>query len=484
MQMTLIGFVQILIGSYLLLVRRVEAMMAFTMACTLMGGAAAMSISALGNASIGPGQLALAFLMLRILLHRNVDTLLAPAIRQNAGILVFALYGAIAATILPRIFRDSLNVVPMKPVGIRGLFGTMPLVPTSQNVTTSVYMIGTALCAVAMFIAVRQPRGATRFVKTAIIITWLHAIFGILSAIGNGTWIQTALQFFRNGNYAQVDQIAGGYVRINGIMPEASAFAGYGMFWTILMTELWLRNIMPRRTAPAAMILSLVLVASTSSTAYVSLTLYILVVMLRMVLFPTPTSGRKLLSLIIFVMVLVVAGALIMLLNPKLANNLYVLLQHLTVDKMNGSSGKQRSFWAYQGFYVFIDSYGLGIGPGSFRSSSLISAIIGSVGVIGTTAFVLYCIKILKPVHSSTYFNPLDPVDATGVAAAWAAILLLIPLAVTNPSSDPGLSFGLFAGAALGLRSTRQFRNKPQSLHKLLDLPALPAPAKDQPKLT
>ena len=476
MPLTFIGMVQIIIGLYLLLTRRIEAMLAFVMGCTLMGGAASLVLRGLGNASIAPGQLALAFLALRIILHRDISKLVMPSLRQNTWILIFAAYGAVAAYVLPRIFRNTINVVPMKPVGLRNLYDTMPLEPTSQNVTTPVYMIGTAICALLVFVAVRQPRGATRFVKTAVVVTWIHAITGILSAIGSGTWIQSVLLFFRNGNYAQVDQIAGGYARINGIMPEASAFAGYGMFWVILMTELWLRNVLPRRTGVAAAVLSLVLVASTSSTAYVGLGFYIAVVALRMLLFPTPTSSRKVLSLVVFLMILIVLAAFVVLFNQRLAISLYDLLQHLTVDKMNGNSGKQRSFWAYQGFDAFVHSYGLGIGPGSFRSSSLITAIVGSVGAIGSAAFVFYCVKVLKPIQSSTYYTSHDAIDATGVAASWAAILALVPLAFTNPSSDPGLAFGLFAGAALGLRSMRPNRSRPQPLHRLLTVPQLPAP--------
>jgi hypothetical protein len=83
---------------------------------------------------------------------------------------------------------------------------------------------------------------------------------------------------------------------------------------------------------------------------------------------------------------------------------------------------------------------------------------------------------VLKPIQSSTYYTSHDAIDATGVAASWAAILALVPLAFTNPSSDPGLAFGLFAGAALGLRSMRPNRSRPQPLHKLLTVPQLPAP--------
>ena len=72
MHLTPIGALQIIIGLYLLIARRTEAMLAFTMACTLMGGSAALTVPALGNASIAPGQLAIAFLAVRILLHRNV----------------------------------------------------------------------------------------------------------------------------------------------------------------------------------------------------------------------------------------------------------------------------------------------------------------------------------------------------------------------------------------------------------------------------
>ena len=390
---------------------------------------------------------------------------------------MFAIYGGIAAYLLPRIFRNAMNVVPMKPVGLRGLFDAFPLEPTSQNITTAIYMGGTAFCALLVSIVIVEPKGATRFVKTSIVITWVHSILGIASTVGAGTFVQSILSIFRNGNYAQVDQSTGGYARINGIMPEASAYAAYGMFWAILMTELWLRNVMPRRTGLAAALMSLVLVASTSSTAYVGIAAYVIILFTRFIVFPTPNNGKKAVILVAFLLVLTVVAAFVVLLKPSLADSLFSILKHMTVDKVDSTSGEQRSFWAYQGFDAFVISHGLGIGPGSFRSSSLFTAIIGSVGIIGSIAFATYCIKVLKPLRSSTYFIPRDLVEATGVAASWAAILALIPLAVTNPSSDPGLAFALFAGAALGLRSSRQYRAKPQSLHRLLALPPLENPA-------
>jgi hypothetical protein len=101
---------------------------------------------------------------------------------------------------------------------------------------------------------------------------------------------------------------------------------------------------------------------------------------------------------------------------------------------------------------AFRYSWGLGVGPGSFRSSSVITAIIGSVGVVGTVAFFAYVIQVFKPFAKSTYFEIRSATEGIGVAAGWAAIIGLIPAAVQAPSSDPGLSFAVLCGLSLALR--------------------------------
>ncbi len=456
MSLTLIGVAVLLAGLYLLVARRVEAMFVFTLICTLMGGSAAIGLPALGGASISPAHLALGFLLLRIVLHKGGDPLALPAIRGNAPLILFAGYAVAGALTLPRIFARAMNVVPMRPVGLRSLYDVFPLVPTSQNITAAVYIAGTAIMAICAFIAVRQPRGAVALVKAACVVVALHALTGIMGVAGKDTFVDGILNFFRNGSYAQLDQSFGGYVRIAGIMPEASTYAAFAAGWLAFLTELWLRDVMPRRTGGLAIVMTLVLVCSTSSTAYVFLTAYALVLTARMLWFPRAFGFAKLVPIMVLLLASITLAALLALLKPALAESLLEILKRFTVDKASSTSGLQRGFWAKQGLDAFRISYGLGIGAGSFRSSSLATAILGSVGVIGVVSFAGYLILMFKPLRDTTFGRPANPVEAVGVAASWAALLTLVPQLVGAPSPDPGLPFAVLAGAALGLRSLRR----------------------------
>jgi hypothetical protein len=272
---------------------------------------------------------------------------------------------------------------------------------------------------------------------------------------------QPILSIFRNGSYAQLDQSVAGFVRIAGIMPEASGFASYGFIWMVFMLELWLRDIMPRRTGPAAALMCLVLVASTSSTAYVSLGVYGVLLFVRSLINHKLMRFDKLLWLAGSAMVAATAGCLLVLLNPTLADTLAALLRHFTVDKADSTSGQQRLFWAQQGINAFKVSYGLGIGAGSFRSSSVITAVLGSMGVIGIIAYFGNLLHVLRPFSASTFGAPAHPVDAVGIAASWTAFAALIPASIGAPSPDPGFNMAFFTGVALGLRATRRGQARP-----------------------
>lgn len=455
MQLTIFGLLIFVVGFYLLLVRRVEAMFAFVMICTLMGGSAAVIVTALGGASISPGHLALGFLMLRIMLHSDVGQAAQGAFAANIALIVYAAYSVASAIALPRIFRHELDVVPMRPAGLRSLYDSFPLEPSSQNVTTAVYIVGTLLMALCAFVVARQAQGAVRFVKAACWLVGIHCALGIASAVAGDTFLRPALAVFRNGSYAQVEQQVGGFVRIAGIFPEASSYAGYSVGWLVLMTECWFRNILPRWTGPLAALMAAVLICSTSSTAYLSLAVYAAIIVARLLLFPNFISFRKFISLALFCFTSVLLVCLLMALKPALAETLLKLLERMTLAKANSNSGLQRAFWARQGLTAFQTSYGLGIGVGSFRSSSFFTAIIGSVGIIGSAAFLAYMTRIFLPWRSSTFYSAVEPVEGVGVCASWAAILSLIPAAVSAPSPDPGLPFAILAGMALGLRTLR-----------------------------
>src|SRR6185369_17596105 len=101
MGVTIFGVVVLAIGLFMLVRGSMTGMLAFVMLTTLMGGSAAISLPALGGSSIPPANLALLFLLLRALLPGPGQMAsLTPAIRDNAFLIIFVLYGSITALIL------------------------------------------------------------------------------------------------------------------------------------------------------------------------------------------------------------------------------------------------------------------------------------------------------------------------------------------------------------------------------------------------
>jgi hypothetical protein len=129
------------------------------------------------------------------------------------------------------------------------------------------------------------------------------------------------------------------------------------------------------------------------------------------------------------------------------------LLEYMTLDKAESFSGRQRLFWAGQGITAFITSHGLGIGPGSFRSSSLATAILGSTGIVGACAFVLHAVRAVAPLAASTWSRSGDRDRDVAAAAAWSVVVAIGVASVSSPSCDPGLAFAVLSGSAIALRT-------------------------------
>lgn len=430
---------------------------------TLFGGSAALILVAAGGSSIPPAQFLLFFLALRLLLPGPGQMhSLSRAVWQNRYLVAFVLYGVISAFILPVIFARTMSVTPLKAIPGADLFAVLPLRLSPQNFTTAFYLVGTMLAGVTATAAMQRPGAAERLVKLGPIITLVHAGLGISGALLINTPWNNVLALFRNGNYAQLNQSFGGLVRINGIWPETSSFAAYGSAWCVLMFELWFRDIAPRRTGISGLVMLLALIASTSSSAYVSLTVYGLFIAVRFALRPRGMTVRKQLALIASALVAAVVTVGAFVLMPGFAHKFSNILALMTIEKSGSGSGIQRAFWAKQGVEVFMKSYGLGIGPGSFRSSSVLTAILGSMGVIGAITFVAHLLRSVQPFEAEFLSLRNTSLERTvGCAASSTALVMLAPAMVGSPSPDPGVLWAVMCGIAIALRPRAERRLQP-----------------------
>jgi len=460
MELTIIGAVQLLLGLALFVFGSLRALFALVIGSTLLGGSAAVYLTALGGSSITPAHFALVFLVLRCLVPGSAPPGdIAAALRGNAWLVVFVVYGLVAALLLPRIFAGEIDVTPLRGQ-VRSRYGSQlarvlaaePLRFTAQNLTTAVYMTGTAMMALATFTVMRSPGAGRVLIRAGAAIGTVHAMLGFAGVALRGTPANAMLDFFRNGSYAQLDHEWGGFVRMNGVWPEASSFAAFAILWFVFNFECWLRGVETRRTGPAALLLGMALVAGTSSSAYVGLALFGSVMALRAAVTPRLLPANRIAWLIAAGLGATIGACVLLVLNPVLSAALRGLLEHMTLDKAGSFSGRQRLFWAGQGLEAFRISHGLGIGPGSFRSSSLASAILGSVGVIGAVAFLGQLGRAFRPQALSTWTPGGGPDRDIAAAAAWAMLIDACVASVSAPSCDPGLGFAVMSGAAIALR--------------------------------
>lgn len=459
MVLTIFGFIIAIVGLFLLFRGSVMDMLLLVMACTLLGGSAAAILVAIGGSSVPPAQFALIFAVLRLALPGNQRwPQTSTAIKVNGFLGIYALYGIIAAAFAPAFFRNTIQVVPMRPTGVTSyIFATAPLAPSPQNLTAAVYITGSFLAGIVAFVAMQERGSPQRFVKMGVIIAWVHVALGVLAALLKGTPFDLFVDFMRNANYAQLDQSMEGMVRITGIFPEPSAYAGFGFAWFVFLLECWFRDILARRTGPPALALGLVLCFSTSSTAYVGLGIYGSIVVLRILAAPQHLSARKGMAISALALLAVIVVCAVAFLMPPFLDLMSNILSNATVNKQHSASGLQRAFWAKIGLKAFVHSYGFGIGPGSSRSSSFVTAMLGAMGVIGSLAFAAHMLRAFKPVRISTYCGPklgsqFGENAMIGVAAGWAALGIMIPAAVSSSTCDPGGDFAVFAAVALALR--------------------------------
>lgn len=454
MELTYIGVIAALIGLYIILFGTVRSAIYFLVFSAIMTGSAAISLPALGGSIIPVVHFALLFTTLKILTPKGgYHGLLPAAARDNRWLVLFVFYGMAMAYLGPRILAGNLMVFPMEPTPGLGDFDTIPLAPTAQNVTGAFYMFGALMLGLTGYVLSRVSGALNAFIWAILLAGWFHVLTGIADVVTRGTPMEEILAVFRNASYNLLDHSTDGFIRIRGVLAEASVYATQGFILFVINAEMWYRSIRPTATGSVAGALALMLVISTASTAYVSLGAYAIFFILRAILVPSAAPPGKMMRAAVAGFAILCVLSAIFAVVPQVLLGIWDLVADMTLDKPQSFSGRQRLFWATQGWNAFLASYGLGVGPGSFRSSSIVTAVLGSVGIVGSVAYVLYLKSVFKGSRRSTWGIGPSPEETLGGAFGTAAILSLVPAAVSAPHAVPAALVSMIAGAAIALRS-------------------------------
>lgn len=432
--------------------------------CCLFGATAAVELPALGGAPITPAVLLLPFLVWRALQEEGLNACTRQLAYPQAGfwLLLLIAWGVLSAYFLPRLF-----------VGETMLFGTdrgvmkgvrlMPLQPLSTNLTQSAYAVA-GLCAFAALGALLQPQGRMLHFRDGVL---LLASFNVAAALLNlaelHLGIPSVLEYVRNAGYAiLVGGEIGGLQRISGTFAETSAFAAFTLPLLAFTYSLWRDGVRRRYSASLALLTLVVLLLSTSSTAYASLGAYATLVALGAGWWALSGSHAPRLGAgAVLLWTLAVTACLLFLLRPEIAGRVADFFGTTLMRKLETSSGIERSSWNMQAWTNFLDVYGIGVGLGSARASSFPLVLLSNVGVLGTLLFLAFVARLLLPPPTLLAAEEA----AVARAARHAVLAALIAASVSGVVFDLGLAFYAFAAAAAVSFAPREVQSSTEGTH-------------------
>lgn len=302
----------------------------------------------------------------------------------------FWILGAISAFLLPHIFA-GLQVFDPR-LGIDEQYNS----PTSLRWTASnLAQAGYLTLNVGVVLYALRPSRAGHLKKAlyvAISVVVGMSLLQILFAIFH---VRLPMELLSsNPVYAQGEQSVGSLVRINGTFTEPSLA---GAFLAASFVALLASFISGKRDAlqyAALALIGLVLVSTTSSTGYFAAAASLLA--LAFYFSPLTLRGKLRMRYARGWIIVVTSAALAMTIILALPNLLEAAMA-MTVQKGEGLSFLHRLAADLNAVELVRETFGIGVGLGSNRPSSLATYLLSNMGIAGTILFVALIRGLLRP---------------------------------------------------------------------------------------
>lgn len=380
-------------------------------------------------------------------LNRFVDISLSK--QKLLLLFVFWLIAVFLTLTMPRFFQGDVMVIPMN---LSSLYA-VPLGPTTQNFTQLIY-VSISVLAVYAFAVFLQDITIRQHALKAICLAGLIAIItGVLDYSSQYVKIDFFLDAFRNANYGlATDQVIFDSKRVNGLMPEPSAFANLCI--SLLVTLYFFRRAIDdqairEKVAPILIVALIAMVwLSTSSSGLVGLGLFAFLAIVEWTWRALNNSKNKiakrgLLVEICILNILVIGALAVFLVKPQLFNPIIDMLDTMVFKKTESSSYEERSMWTSVSWQALLDSYGIGIGLGSTRASNGFVTLTSSVGFLGALFYYSFLLQsFLRKSAASDEYG-----DVMITAFRWSFVPPFVVDLLIGTTPD----FGLFNAFRYGL---------------------------------
>jgi hypothetical protein len=351
---------------------------------------------------------------------------------------IFTGWCVVSAFLLPVLFRGT--PVDSPRAGAEAVFYlALPLKWTFSNAGQAGYMVldFLALLALSDFCAKRP---VERLVNAYTCSGAMVVLVGMYQMLCNRFGLSFPTAFFNsNTSWGQATaQIIGpGIHRVSATFVEPSAAGGFLSSW--LVFEFILAYLgLNRRTYHwlLAIVGSLILLATASTTGYITLLAMLGFLFLRLAM-EAVGRGRILVRVAIIVVVVlgVTAGYLIM------SHGGTSLLDAVLWQKSSSTSATVRKATVWRALAIMQDTYGLGVGLGSNRSFGTLAYIGSNLGIFGLVLFIYMLVHLTKGAISCLQYSASQLQNRAALVACIGALLAhLLGIMLSGAEiSDPEL---------------------------------------------
>ena len=440
-----IGLITVLIGLFCLRLGYIATATSFVLA-TLLGAAAAMLV---GGANIQPAHLFLLFMALSLFgQDREKAAAISALAYPKPGFWLACLVSVsvFTAFALPRLLAGSTSIIPLGVSEYADTGSTVPLGPVSSNFTQSVYLTADLVCFAMVAAIAATPKGFEAMASALVACAVGNVVFAVLDLGTYYTGTQGLLDIIRNAQYTlHISSEVSGLKRIVGSFPEASAFGRQTLGLLSFVGTLWVCGRRRALTGTLALASLALVVFSTSSaglagTPPVLLILYITALQRFGISMDRPFGSAMILCAPLLVVALILASQL----DQEAFKPIADYFDALIFSKSTTSSGMERASYNSFAFQNFLDSFGLGVGLGTARTSSFAMALLANVGVLGTTLYLLFAATVFITRRGTPGSFPSD----VRLAARNACLGFLLGDLMGSPSVEQGLQFYVLAALA------------------------------------
>jgi hypothetical protein len=358
-------------------------------------------------------------------------------------------YALLSVMILPQAFQGQVMVWPQRPDVLNPSF--VPLAFDSGNITQPMYLTMNVVVATCTALLVTRTKIPYRNIMRAYLLGGYVAVgvafWQFASRVAGVPFPDDVL--YSNPGWAIVKQVIGTVPRIQGTFSEPAGLAFYlsGLCFCCLWLTAHGHRLMRVNVLLALAILAMLL--STSTTGLTTLAVGFPLILAFTAARADRTALARLAKTVgaLMLTALIVLGP-VFIMKPSLLNSVSDVVA-ATLTKSDSDSFSERTGIDTAALNSVETTYGLGVGWGGFRTSSLVPGLLANAGVFGIVMVLWLGVRVGKLVSRAGAAARGHPGQSV-VDGFTAAMCGQLAAAVLSAPTIGSLAFFLQLGCVVG----------------------------------